>query len=178
MPNINKKLDKEKEKNKVELDVEVTDTLKTDDSPTPDDTPNTPDTTNLDVVEDTVEEVDNTVDELDLGLSVSDDTGEDTSDSKSLTEEISTKPNKVDLLNTAKLKPDFKKVAELFIKMDEAATEEDLKSIQTEYEEYLKETIVPKVAKAFEGDKKKAGVSSFNADKARQRVTTPLRNRK
>ena len=115
--------------------------------------------------------------ELDFGIEEKKD-----EDKEEPTEEPSEEVDLKALVDEAELKPDFKTVAEIFLAMPEAKSPEDLTKLQTEYETFLKETLVPKIEKALgmmeSGDSKKAGVSSKSSEKPKERVTTPLRNRK
>lgn len=116
--------------------------------------------------------------ELDFGIEAK----EEEEEKEDSDEEGEEPTNKAELIKDSTLKPDFKVVAELFLAMDEAKTEEDLVALQGEYETYLKETLVPKIKKALgmkeSGDTKKAGVKSKASEQPKERVTTPLRNRK
>lgn len=110
--------------------------------------------------------------ELDFG--VKENTKED-----SKTEEETPVINLEELISEAKLKPDFKTAAKMFLSLTKEVNEESLIALEKEFEVYLQETLVPKVEKAL-GVKSnvKPGVESSKTETPKERVTTPLKDRK
>jgi hypothetical protein len=111
--------------------------------------------------------------ELDFGVK-KEDTKEDLK-----TEEEVPVINLEELISEAKLKPDFKTAAKMFLSLTKEVNEESLIALEKEFEIYLQETLVPKVEKAL-GVKSnvKPGVESSKTEAPKERVTTPLKDRK